>query len=120
MKILMTTVLPQIETRVDPRFGRAAFFLLVDTEKLEWQAVANGGADASGGAGVQAAQFAVDQKCEAVISGDFGPHAYEVLKAAGIEMYRFGDCQTAIEVVQRFREGQLTPAGEPGPVKHQH
>ena len=84
MKIILTTASPDIESEVDPRFGRAAYLLLVNTITHEWKAETNPGASASGGAGIQAAQFAVDQQTQAAISGDFGPHAFKALQAAGI------------------------------------
>jgi predicted Fe-Mo cluster-binding NifX family protein len=68
---------------------------------------------APGGAGIQAAQFATDQQCDAVISGDFGPNAYNALKAAGIPMYLFGSCRTIPEAIQRFKSGQIEPLEAP-------
>ena len=69
------------------------------------------GRHAPGGAGIQAAQFVTGQKAEAVISGDFGPHAFEALHAAGVPMYLFGDCRTVREVMVQFKAGQLQQAG---------
>jgi predicted Fe-Mo cluster-binding NifX family protein len=113
MKIILTTISPDIDSEVDPRFGRAGHFLLVDTDTLEWQAFPNPGATASGGAGIQAAQFVTDQKCEAVISGDFGPNAYNALKAAGLPMYLLGSCHTPREAIERYLSGQLEPLAAP-------
>jgi predicted Fe-Mo cluster-binding NifX family protein len=111
MKIILTTVAPNIESEVDPRFGRGAYLLVVDPNTLEWQAHPNPGASASGGAGIQAAQFVTEHKAEAVISGDFGPHAFEALHAAGVPMYLFGDSRTAQDVIARFKAGQLKQVG---------
>jgi predicted Fe-Mo cluster-binding NifX family protein len=107
MKIIITTVSPNIESDIDPRFGRGAYLLVVDPDTLEWQAHPNPGIAVSGGAGVQAAQFVTDQKADAVISGDFGPHAFEALNAAAVPMYLFGDSRTAQDVIPRFKAGQL-------------
>jgi predicted Fe-Mo cluster-binding NifX family protein len=107
MKITITTVSPTIESEVDPRFGRGVYLLVVDPDTLEWQAHPNPGVTASGGAGIQAAQFVTEHKADAVISGDFGPHASEALHAAGVPMYLFGDSRTAQDVIARFKAGQL-------------
>jgi predicted Fe-Mo cluster-binding NifX family protein len=96
---------------VDDRFGRAAWFLRINTDTLEWQALQNPAWNNRGGAGVAAAQYAIDHKADAVISGDFGPNASMALQAAGIKMLHFpsGDL-TAAQVVQRYRQGALTEA----------
>jgi predicted Fe-Mo cluster-binding NifX family protein len=111
MKIIMTTSAPRIESELDPRFGRGAYLLTVDTDTLEWQAHPNPGVGAPGGAGIQAAQFVAAQKAGAVVSGDFGPHAFEALKAANIPMYVFGACRTVHQVIVQFNAGQLGRVG---------
>jgi predicted Fe-Mo cluster-binding NifX family protein len=111
MKIILTTVAPTIESEVDPRFGRGAYLLVVDPDTLEWQAHPNPGASASGGAGIQAAQFVTEHKADAVISGDFGPNAFDALHAAGVPMYLFGSCRTAQDVIVQFKAGQLEQVG---------
>jgi predicted Fe-Mo cluster-binding NifX family protein len=83
MKIILTTASPCLDSEVDPRFGRGAYLLVVDTDTLEWQPHPNPGASTPCGAGIQAAQFVIDQKAGAVLSGDFGPHAFDALQAAG-------------------------------------
>jgi len=113
MKIALTTVSPGIESAVDPRFGRGAYLLVVDTETLQWQSYPNPGASAAGGAGIQAAQFVSDQKVEAMLSGDFGPNAHTALERAGILMYVYGDSRTAQEAVYAFKAGSLRRIGGP-------
>jgi predicted Fe-Mo cluster-binding NifX family protein len=107
MKIIITTVAPSIESQVDPRFGRAAYLLVVDPDTLEWQAHPNPGVNAPGGAGIAAAQFVVEQKGNAIISGDFGPNAFDALNAAKRSIYLLGSSRTAREVVERFQAGLL-------------
>ncbi|RPI83401.1 MAG: dinitrogenase iron-molybdenum cofactor biosynthesis protein [Chloroflexi bacterium] len=118
MKILLTTVSPNLESELDPRFGRGAYYLMIDPDTLEWNAVANPAIQAPGGAGIQSAQFVVNQQCDAVVSGDFGPNAYNALKAAGILMYRFGISRTVSEVIDRFKAGQLETLDVPGNAGH--
>ena len=111
MKIIITTMAPQLDSELDPRFGRGAYFLSIDPQTLDWQAYPSPGIAASGGAGIQAAQFVAGQKVDAVVSGDFGPHAFTVLQAAHISLYLFGDCRSAHDVIARYKAGQLEQAG---------
>src|SRR4030042_5019203 len=113
MKIVLTTLSPNLDSEVDPRFGRAANLLVVDTDTLEYKSDSNPGASASGGAGIRAAQFVADQHAQAAISRDFGPHAFEALQAAGIAMYVYGDCQNAHQAIECFKAGQLQQVGGP-------
>lgn len=108
MILLISVQQADFNSPVDDRFGRAGWFLRVDSESLEWQALQNPGENNRGGAGVAAAQFAVDQKAGVVISGDFGPNAAAALQAAGIQMLHFPTGGlTGREVVQLFRQGAL-------------
>jgi predicted Fe-Mo cluster-binding NifX family protein len=115
MRIVVTTTTPDLDSPVDPRFGRGAYFVLVDADTMEWQAHPNPAAAASGGAGIRAAQFVAEQKADGVISGDFGPNAHQALTAAGIGMYLFGGSASARQAVERFKAGELeTPGGSVG------
>jgi predicted Fe-Mo cluster-binding NifX family protein len=108
MILLISVQQADMNSPVDDRFGRAAWFLRVNSDTLDWQALENPGSNNRGGAGVSAAQFAVNQQVEAVISGDFGPNAVAALQAAGIQMIRFPtEGLTGKEVVQLFQQGAL-------------
>jgi len=107
MNIILTTLSAGLDSELDSRFGRAAYFLLVNPDTLEWKALPNPALNATGGAGIQAAQLVTDQNCSAIVSGDFGPNAFNALKAAGISMYLFGTCRTVQEAIGRFKSGQL-------------
>jgi predicted Fe-Mo cluster-binding NifX family protein len=92
-----------------PRFGRAAAFCIVDSESDEYQVYENSAISASGGAGVMAAQFVVDHDADVVISGAYGPQAYETLAAAGAKMYTLsGNASFSIrDVLGKFYKGEL-------------
>jgi len=113
MKLVITATTPDMEASVDPRFGRAAYFIVVDSETMRWQAHQNAGVNAAGGAGAQAAQFAAQQGAQAIISGDFGPNAYVALAAAGIQMYLLGQSKTVSEAVANFTAGKLAQVNAP-------
>jgi len=111
MKIIVTVSTPDVKSDLDPRFGRGAYLLVIDTDTLEWQAHPNPGVNAPGGAGIQAAQFVTEHKADAVISGDFGPHAFDALNAASVPMYLFGSCRTVHDVIAQLKTGQLEQVG---------
>lgn len=102
--ISITTISP--DAPPDMHFGRAPAFLLVDTDTGQRQVAANPATGAPGGAGVQAAEFVIQKGTEAVISGSFGPKAYDVLAAAGISMYR-ASAETVDDLLRRYQEGKL-------------
>lgn len=118
MKIIITVVSPTIESNVDPRFGRGAYLLVVDPDTLEWQVDANPGVNAPGGAGILATQFVTEHQVDAVISGDFGPNAFDALNAAGVAMYLLGASRTVQDVIARFKAGQLERVGTPTSAGH--
>lgn len=113
MRVLLSTTAPSPQSALDARFGRASCYLIVDPATGEWQALDNPGGQAQGGAGIQAAQIASSNGCTAVISGDFGPNAFEALQAAGIPMYLYGTAASVEEALKRFQAGQLDQVGAP-------
>jgi predicted Fe-Mo cluster-binding NifX family protein len=113
MTVIVTAVAADLDADLDLRFGRAACFLVVDPETLAWEAQANPAVNATGGAGVQAAQTIAQAGPEAVISGAFGPNAFQALQAAGIKMYRAPQSGTARQAVEDYRAGRLTAIEAP-------
>lgn len=112
MKIAITALAGDLKAEIDPRFGRCAYFILMDPETMEWEAVANRAASAASGAGIQAAQFIIDRGVEAVITGNVGPNAHRTLNTAGIVIYT-GAAGTVEETLKRYRDGELTEASSP-------
>ena len=82
MKIAVSATGPDMDAEVDPRFGRCQYFIIVDPETMEFEAVDNESAMASGGAGISAAQMIAGKGVEAVLTGNCGPNAYQVLSHA--------------------------------------
>lgn len=113
MRIIITVSSSSIEAAFDPRFGRCAYFLVIDIETMEWEAFSNPGINAPGGAGTQAAQFAAKQKVAAVISGNFGPNASSALNTAGVLMYINKAEGKIQDIVKRFNAGELEQVGAP-------
>lgn len=106
MKVVISSKGPKMADMVDPRFGRCSMFLLTDTETEETRAVTNEAATRGTGAGVEAAETVVDLGAEAVITGQLGPKAAQVLEAAGIPVYT-GVSGTAREALEAFKNSRL-------------
>ncbi|HPH97605.1 MAG TPA: NifB/NifX family molybdenum-iron cluster-binding protein [Anaerolineaceae bacterium] len=100
MIIVISSSKPQLESLVDRRFGRSPWLVVMDSATKQWQAIQNPGAGHSGGAGVAAAQCAIDHKADMVISGDFGPNAANALRGANVGMTLFAN--DSITVQQAF------------------
>jgi predicted Fe-Mo cluster-binding NifX family protein len=107
MKLVMTSTGDTLTCTLDPRFGRARYFIAVDTETGAFEAHDNRqNLQAAQGAGIQAAQSVVDMGAEAVVTGNVGPKAFRVLDAAGIAVYLCGEASVE-EALERFRKGEL-------------
>jgi predicted Fe-Mo cluster-binding NifX family protein len=85
-KVCVSAKGSDLDAEVDPNFGRAAFFLVVDPETLEYVSFANPHAQAAHGAGIQSAQFVAGQSVSAVLTGQVGPNARQVLDQAGVRV----------------------------------
>ncbi|MBN2022228.1 MAG: NifB/NifX family molybdenum-iron cluster-binding protein [Pirellulales bacterium] len=111
MKILITAQGADLDSLVDPRFGRAKHFLVVDTETGAFSAHDNRqNLDAAQGAGIQAGRAAVELGVEAVLTGNVGPKAFAVLDAANVAIHT-GISGTVKDAIARFKAGGLTPTG---------
>ena len=107
MKLAITSTGDSLASNLDPRFGRAKYFIVVDTESDAWTAHDNQqNLNAMQGAGIQAAQNVAALGVQAVISGNAGPKAFRVLSAAGIAVYLCSD-GTVADAVARFKRGEL-------------
>ncbi|MFP3852943.1 MAG: NifB/NifX family molybdenum-iron cluster-binding protein [Anaerolineales bacterium] len=91
---------------MERRFGRAPYFVEVDTGDDRWMALPNPALDALGGAGTMAAEHLSDRGVQVVISGDFGPNAARALMAGNIKMYT-ASSGTPRQLVEAFLAGEL-------------
>jgi predicted Fe-Mo cluster-binding NifX family protein len=117
MKIAVTSTGKSLESKVDPRFGRAAYFIIVDTETMDFSAIENENVAAAGGAGISSAKAVTDAGAEAVLTGNCGPNAERTLTAAGIKIYT-GATGTVAEAIALFKSGKLTEATGPNVQSH--
>ncbi len=106
MKICVTAVAGSLDAQVDPRFGRCAYFVIVDPDTMSFKAIPNTNVDALSGAGIQSAQMVVNEGVDVVITGQVGPNAYQVLSSAGVKIIT-GAFGTVREVVEAYKSGRL-------------
>jgi predicted Fe-Mo cluster-binding NifX family protein len=112
MKIAVTSAGKDLNADLDPRFGRAAYFIIVDSDTMDFEAVENRqNLNLPQGAGIQAGKTIVDNKAEVLITGHCGPKAFKVLRAAGVKIVTGGSGKVA-ETIERFKKGELEPASE--------
>lgn len=103
MKIAVASTGPGVDCEVDASFGRAAFFVVVDTDSGESEAADNKQVlNIAQGAGIQAAKNVANTGAEAVIAGNVGPKAFKVLQAAGIAVFQAagGTVASAVEALE--------------------
>jgi len=111
MKIVVTASTPELSSPVDPRFGRCAYFLFVDSETMKFEAVENPNVASSSGAGIQSAQLIANKEANVLLTGSCGPNAFQTLQAAGVEII-IGVTGTAQEAVLQYKSGNIQPSAQ--------
>jgi predicted Fe-Mo cluster-binding NifX family protein len=117
MKIAVTSTGKTLDSQVDPRFGRTAYFIIVDTETMDFTVIENENIAAAGGAGISSAKTVIDTGAQSVLTGNCGPNAERTLSAAGIKLY-VGATGTVAEAVELFKADKLTETTEPNVQTH--
>jgi len=117
MKIAVTSTGPDLDSQVEPRFGRCPYFLIVDSETFEFEAVENPNVALGGGAGIQSAQLLSNRGVQTVLTGNCGPNAFATLGAGEIQVI-VGVGGVVRQVVEQFKQGAFSGATEPNVVSH--
>ena len=117
MKIAVSATSDGLDAEVDPRFGRCQYFVIVDPQNMEFEALDNSSAIAAGGAGISAAQMIADNGVEVVLTGNCGPNAYQTLSAAGIQVIT-GVSGRIKDAVEAYNAGKLQPNTKPSVGSH--
>jgi predicted Fe-Mo cluster-binding NifX family protein len=117
MKIAVTSQGGSLDSQVDPRFGRAAYFVIVDTSTMEFETIENQNIAASGGAGIGSAKTVIDAGAQAVLTGNCGPNAHKTLTAAGIRLFT---CLsgTIAEAIETYKSGKAVEPSGPNVKSH--
>lgn len=106
MKIGISSSGNTLDSFVDSRFGRCPYFIIVDTDTMQFKVINNSGAGRQGGAGINAAQLIIDEGVEVLISGNIEPNAEQALKASNVKILT-GLSGTIKEVVEKFKRGEI-------------
>ncbi len=107
MKICITSTGKEIEAKIDPRFGRAPYFFIIDTDTDAMEVVDNSAVAESQGAGIGAAQLVSDKGVDAVLTGRVGPNASTAFKASGVKLFEGVSSQETVkEALARFKKGE--------------
>ena len=108
MKIAVTSTGDNLDSEVDPRFGRAVYIIVVDSDTFAFEAVDNKeNVNALKGAGIQAASMVSDKGAEVLLTGFCGPNAFKTLNAAKIKVA--SDAKgTVRDAATSFIQGKMT------------
>lgn len=117
MKIAVTSTGKTLDSQIDQRFGRAAYFAIIDTETMDFNVIENESVAASGGAGISSAKVVLDAGAKAVLTGNCGPNAERTLSSAAVSLYT-GATGTVAEAVELFKSGKLPKASGPNVEPH--
>lgn len=118
-KIAISCDEPTLDAKVDPRFGRAAGFLIVDPDTMDFQYLDNGTSQTMAqGAGIQAAELVAQSGAKFVLTGFVGPKAFTALSAAGIQVAEKLENVTVREAIEQFKAGNVQIARQPNKQGH--
>ncbi len=106
MKVAVSSTGPDLNSQVDPHFGRCACFIIVETDDMSFETFDNENVSMSGGAGIQSASFIASNDVTALLTGRCGPKAMQTLVSAGIEVFT-EHSGTVREAVEKFKQGGL-------------
>ena len=106
MKLCVTSTGNTLDAKADGSFGRAHYFIIIDTDTLQFESVVNSSADASQGAGIAAAQAISDLGVDGLLTGYVGPKALVALESSGIKIFEGVSVNDTIQdAVKKFTEG---------------
>jgi predicted Fe-Mo cluster-binding NifX family protein len=110
MKVCITAQGATPDAKVEERFGRAPYFILMDSETEAFEAVANPFADGAGGVGPKAAQLILNHQVAVLISGLLGGNAKAVFESAGVSMYIYRSGGSVRDALKEFKNNTLERA----------
>ena len=110
MKIAVTSQGTDLDAKVDPRFGRAAYVVIVDSNTNDFEVIDNSSnVNAMKGAGIQAASNVVNAGAEVLLTGHCGPNAFKALQAGKVAVSNDAS-GTVGEAVKSYLDGKLPHA----------
>jgi len=112
MKIVISSTGPSLDSEVDPRFGRCQYFMIIDLDDMSFEALPNKNLAQGSGVGIQSAKLVADRGAKAVLTGNIGPNAQDVLAEIGVDVIT-GVSGTVGEKAQQYANGKLQPTSQP-------
>jgi predicted Fe-Mo cluster-binding NifX family protein len=107
VRIAITSTGTELDSNMDPRFGRATYFMIINPETMAFEVVENSqNLNLPQGAGIQAGKTVADNKVDILITGHCGPKAFKVLQQAGVKVMT-GASGTVTDAVAQFKDGEL-------------
>lgn len=104
MKVAITSTGDSLDSAMDPRFGRCAFFALYDTETKKVEFILNTAKTAEEGAGSAAVQIVAPHQVVKIISGDFGVKIKSLLTDLKIQMIVMKQEKTIKEIIDLLNQ----------------
>ena len=117
MRVAVSANGSSLDTEIDPRFGRCSYFIIVDSETMEFEAIDNTSAMAAGGAGISASQMIAGKDVQVVLTGNCGPNAHQVLSSAGIQVIT-GVSGKVKDAIEDYRAGKFKASSQPNVPDH--
>jgi len=111
MKIAVSSIGTDLDSEIDPRFGRCAYFIIVNPDDMTFEAIENESMSLGGGAGIQSGQFIASTGAKILITGNVGPNASRTLNAAGLDVI-VGVSGPVREAIERYKKGELSPTNQ--------
>ena len=112
MKIAVTSKSTNLDSQVDPRFGRAAYILIIDSKTFDFEVLDNKeNVNALKGAGIQAAKMVSEKQAAVLLTGFCGPNAFKALNAAKVEVASNVEGSVK-DAVKAYLDGQLPLSDE--------
>ena len=117
MKIAVTATGPTLDDQVDPRFGRCAYFLIIDAETINFEDLENSGVALGGGVGIQSGQVLADNEVQVLLTCNCGPNAFRPLEAAGIQVI-MGVSGLVCQAVEKYKSDDFSAVSGPNIASH--
>lgn len=118
MKIAVTSVGRELSSDTDPRFGRAAYFIMVNPDTMAYDVVENSqNLELPQGAGIQAGKTLIDNDADILITGFCGPKAFHLLQKAGVRVMTCERCRVA-DAIMKYKNNELDTIAQPNQEGH--
>ncbi len=117
MKVAVSSSGGDLDAQIDPRFGRCAYFIIVETDDMSFEVFDNENIALGGGAGIQSGQFVASKGAKTIITGNAGPNAVRTLSAAGVEVI-VGQEGTVRKAIEDYKNKKLNSTTEANVADH--